>query len=59
MSKMEKIIFMFFKRRCHICNNIKKMIEVTYNVGGNTINYHLKKLIVVDLMKNQLFENLE
>lgn len=37
----------------------KKMIEVPYNVGGNIINYHLKKLIVVDLMKNQLFENLE
>lgn len=37
----------------------KKMIEVPYNVGGNTINYHLKKLIVVDLMKKQLFENLE
>lgn len=22
----------------------KKMIEVPYNVGGNTINYHLKKI---------------
>lgn len=37
----------------------KKMIEVPYNVGGNTVNYYLKKLIVVDLMKKQLFENLE
>mgnify|MGYP000670763472 CR=1 FL=1 len=37
----------------------QKMMGVLYNVGTNTINYHLKKLIVVDLMKNQLFENLE
>ena len=38
----------------------QKMMALLYNVGTNTINYHIKKcLVIVSYRKIQLFENFE
>lgn len=38
----------------------QKMMGVLYNVGTNTINYHLKKYLRIEKqMRIQLFENFE
>jgi hypothetical protein len=37
----------------------QKMMATLYDVGVNTINYHIKKIFEVSCKKIQLFENFE